>query len=103
MSISDVEIGWRTQLSTETIPWSDDLTAALDVGDVVGSVTTVLIDLLTGVSFPAGLSGAPTFSGNVVQQTVTGLNAGHNYRLIFSAGLGGPKVRSSVVKLVCPY
>lgn len=100
---NSVEIGWRTQLSYETLPWADDLTAALDPGDSVLSVTTVLIDLLTGLPFPSGLSGSPTVSGNVVQQQVTGLQAGHNYRLIFNSGLGGSKVKSSVVNLSTPY
>ncbi len=100
---SDVEIGWRRHLSYETLPWADDLTAALDVGDTVLTVTTVLTDLLTGAPFPAGLLGSPTITGNVVQQTVTGLAPGHNYRLVFNAGLGGSKVRSSVVKLSTPY
>jgi hypothetical protein len=100
---NDVEIGARTQLSTETRPWQVEMAAAEDAGDAIGSVTTTLVDLLTGASFPTGLSGAPTFSGTTVSQTVTALVAGHYYRLVWSANMGGAKVSAVSVILQCPY
>jgi hypothetical protein len=98
-----IEIGWRTQLSGETRPWAIDLSPEMDVGDVVGTTTATLIDLLTGVSFPTGLSGSPAVAGSVVTQTVTGLLSGHNYRLVLLAAMGGTKTTGAVLLLNCPY
>lgn len=98
-----LEIGWRTQLSTEWRPWAIDFTPELDSLDVVGATTATLTDLLTGLSYPGGLSGSPTVVGNVATQAVTALVAGHNYRLVLTANMGGQKETSTVLLLQCPY
>lgn len=100
---SDIEIGWRTQLSSEVRPWAIELAAEIDAGDVPASPTSVLTDLLTGLSFPAGLLGSPAVVGTVVTQTVSGLVAGRNYRLVITVGMGGSKQTATVLKITCPY
>lgn len=97
------ELGWERQLTPETRLWEIEWAPAEDAGDVIGSITSTLTDLLTGLSYPAGLLGSPTFSGTTVQQAVTALQAGHNYRLMFSANMGGVKVSSQPLLLSCPY
>ncbi len=101
--MSDIEIGWRRQISTEIRPWTPDWFPAEDSGDAISGVTTTLVDLLTGLSFPTGLVGSPTFSGTTVTQTVGNLVAGHNYRLVWSASMGGGKISSVSLNLACPY
>jgi hypothetical protein len=101
--MADITVGWRTQYSTETRPWSMDWTLAEDQGDVIGAVTSTLTDLLTGLPYPGGLLGAPTGSGVTVTQTVTALVPGHNYRLMWSANMGGSKISSEPLLLNCPY
>lgn len=100
---SDVEVGWRRQVTGELRPWQIDMALEMDAGDVIGSVTSTLTDLLTGLSYPAGLSGSPSHSGTTVTQAVTALVAGHNYRLVITANMGGSKLTSTVLNLACPY
>lgn len=100
---NSLEIGWETVYSTETRPLSVDWTLAEDAGDSIGSITATLTDLLTGLPYPAGLLNLATYSGVTVTQSVTALVAGHNYRLMFSAGMGGSKVSSQPVLIACPY
>jgi hypothetical protein len=103
MVASDIEIGWRTQLTTETRPWAIELAAEMDVGDSISSVTATLVDLIDGSSFPTGLSGSASAAGTVVTQSVTGLVANHNYRLVLTAAMGGAKTTATVLYLKCPY
>lgn len=105
MTISDVEIGWRTQLSSEIRPWAIDMTAELDPSDSPSAATATLTDLLTGASFPAGLVDLPTTSVFTphVTQVVTGLTPGRNYRLVLTVAMGGSKQTATVVYLRCPY
>lgn len=105
MTTSDVVIGWRTQTSSETRPWAIDLTDELDSGDVVASATATLTDLLTGADFPAGLTGSVTASSTAPHliQSVTGLVAGRNYRLVLTADVGGSKRTATVLLLTCPF
>lgn len=101
---SDVEIGWRTQTSTEVRPWAIDLAPEMDVGDVPASPgVATLTDLLTGMAYPAGLSGATVVVGTVVTQSVQALQPGHNYRLVITVGMGGSKETATVLLLRCPY
>lgn len=107
MPVSDVEVvgGWRTQTSSEVRPWAIDLTAELDPSDVVASATATLTDLLTGSDFPDGLSGSSetAITAPHVTQTVLGLVAGHNYRLVLTVNVGGSKRTSTVLLLTCPF
>lgn len=100
---NQVEIGWRTQLTTETRPWAIDFAPEMDVGDVVGATTATLTNLLTGANYPGGLSGSPSVVGTVVTQTVTALVAGVNYRLVLTANMGGAKTTATALLLNCPY
>jgi hypothetical protein len=102
-TMGDVEVGWRQQISTENRPWAIDVSPEMDVGDVVGAVTSTLTDLLTGLTFPAGLSGSPTGSGTILTQAVSNLVAGRKYRLVITANMGGSKQTSTVLLLDVPY
>lgn len=103
MPATDVEIGWRTQVSTEIRPWQIDMAAEMDSGDAIGSVTAALTDLLDGTAYEGGLSGGATFSGTTVSQTVAALAPGHSYRLVLTAAMGGSKQTSTVLLLSCPF
>lgn len=98
-----IEIGWQRQLTTETRPWEIEMAAELDEGDIISAVSATLVDLLTGLSFPSGLSGAASFSGTTVSQATSGLVAGHNYRLVLTAAVGGSKQTATVLLISCSY
>jgi hypothetical protein len=100
---NDVDIGWRTQLSTEYRLWDIDLAPELDVGNVPNSATATLIDLLDGTSFAAGLAGSVVVSGTTVSQAVHSLVPGHNYRLVITTNVGSSVLTAAVLKLSCPF
>lgn len=100
---SSVEIGWRTQLTSEYRPWSVEFATEMDPGDAINAVSSTLTDLLTGLSFPAGLPTTPTFSGTIVTQPTANLLAGHNYRLVLLANMGGAKTSAVVLLISVPY
>lgn len=58
-----------------------DFTAQLAANQTVTSPTCTLYDETAGAFVPASLLGAPTTVGNIVNQGVGGLTAGHRYRL----------------------
>jgi hypothetical protein len=100
----DTVIGWREQLSSETRPWSIDMTLAMDPGDAVGAATSTLTDMIDGTDFAAGLLGSPVVvSATNVTQTVTALAPGHRYRLEVLADMGGSKRSAVVLLLAVPY
>lgn len=92
----------ETQGSTETIPWSVDLTALLGFGETPSLPAARLIDLATNAAYVDGLSGLPSLVSNVVTQTVTALTPGHVYELTFSFTAAAGKILSATVKLECP-
>jgi len=100
---SGIEIGWRTQISTEVRAWQIDMSPEMDPADVVGSATATLTNLLTGASYPGGLSGSPTVAGTAVTQVVTTLAPGTNYRLVITASMGGSKQTAASLLLSVPY
>lgn len=100
---NDVEIGVRTQLTTEVRPWQIEMQPEEDSGDVLGTATATLTDLLTGAAFATGLVGTPDISGTTVTQSVGGLIAGHNYRLVLTVSMGGSKQTATSLILSCPY
>lgn len=90
----------------ETLPIAVDFTAVLGTLEVVnggGAPTCSLTDLTDASSTSGMLSGLPTVSGNRVQQTVTGLRAGHRYRLEVVARVGAAKVWAAEVEINCPW
>lgn len=95
--------GWEEVGSGENRPLAVDLAPEMDPGDIAGSITSTLTDLLTGLSYPTGLSGSPSVVGTVATQAVTSLVPGHNYRLVLAVNMGGSKVTESAVKVVCPF
>jgi len=101
--LAEIVIGWRQQLTTETRPWAISMALEEDAGDVAASPTATLIDLLTGLSYPAGLLGSPSVAGTVVTQSVQSLIAGHNYRLVLTVGMGGSKTTATVLLISCPF
>lgn len=101
---STVDVGWEQQTSTEVRPWGLDFSPAMDVGDVLGDTTAILIDLLTGTDFSStGLSGDPQVGGTIATQTVLALVPGHNYRLILTANMGGVKETAVGILITCPF
>jgi hypothetical protein len=78
---------------------------AEDSGDVIGTVTATLTDLLDGSDYAEGLFGAPFSSADstIISQSVQDLQAGHNYRLVLSAHVGGSRISAVSLILSCPY
>lgn len=99
----ELDVGWREQASTEVRTWLWELAGEMDVGDVVGTTTATLTDLLTGADVPLSLGGAPVVIGTTVAVTVLGLAAGHKYRLALTSNMGADKETAVSVKLDCPW
>lgn len=92
--------------SAEMLPIAVDFTAVLEVAETVnggGAPTCGLTDLTDASSTAGMLTGPPTVSGNRVQQTVTGLRAGHRYRLEVIARVSASKVWAAEVEINCPW
>lgn len=91
---------WQVQYTTETRIYGIDMVQDMDTGDVLTAATAILTDTLTGqtVSTPAA-----TVSGTVISATVTGLTAGHTYRLLVSGAMGGGKTTGAPLNITCPY
>jgi hypothetical protein len=92
--------------SAETVPIAIDFTNYLSGVETVngdGSPTATLTDLTDGSSTAGMLSGSPTVSVNTVTQTVTGLTAGHKYRLDLKIRPVSGKALVASAELVCPY
>lgn len=87
--------------SRETVPIAFDAAPLLLVGESVSLPTSVLTDLTTGLAAPLSLSGAPVAVASVVTQTVTGLTAGHDYRLSVGFTAAAGKVRDMLLFLRC--
>ncbi len=90
------------QTSGETIPWALDVTPLLSDGETPSAPVVTLIDLATNTTYTSGLSGSPSFAGNVVTATVTGLVAGHTYELRFKFQAAAGKIFQPAVRLECP-
>lgn len=95
--------GWEEVGSGENRPLAVDLAPEMDPGDIAGSITAALFDLLTGLNYPTGLSGGPSVVGTIATQAVTGLVAGRNYRLVLTVNMGGTKLTQSAVNITCPF
>jgi hypothetical protein len=89
------------QGSGATIPWSIDVTDRLLSGESVSGQTATLTNEGTGVSYPGGLSGSATLSGNVITQKVTALAAGATYILAFSWTQASGHVEQAFLRIVC--
>jgi hypothetical protein len=93
----------KEQASTETVPWSLDVTPLLADGETPSLPVVTLIDLASNEAYPTGLSGTPTLVGNVITQRVLSLQPGHVYRLVFQFQAAVGKVFSPAVILECPF
>lgn len=103
---SDVEIGWRTQISSEVRPWAIDLTQELDDGDVPAFVSSTLTDLMDGSDYSTGLASAPVLVVSPVRtvtQVVSQLVPGHRYRLVLTVIMVASKQTNTVLNLYCPF
>jgi hypothetical protein len=92
--------------SGETIPLAIDFTNYLSGVETVngnGSPTAALTDLTDGSSTSGMLSGSPSVASNTVTQIVTGLTAGHKYRLDVKIFPVSGKTMVASVEVVCPY
>lgn len=106
MSDTTTVPGSITVLSGETLPISIDMTLLVNTGETPSTPTSALFDITStspGTSFPTGLSGAPTIAGNVVTQKVTGLTAGHTYRLVLGFTAVAGKIWQAGVIITCPF
>lgn len=101
--MAEIEIGWRSQASTEVRTWLIELAPEMDAGDVVGTTDATLTDLLDGSDFPTGLGGTPVVVGTTVAATVLGLTADHKYRLLLTSNMGNSKETAASLLLECPF
>ena len=88
-------------LSGETVPIRIDFTQIVQTG--ASAPTSALHDITT--SEPGTvitLSPAPTLTGVIVTQSVTGLTAGHKYRLTLGLTASGNVWQAGVI-LTCPF
>ena len=91
--------------SAETLPLGIDFTAYLSGAETVngnGAPTATLADLTDGSSTAGMLSGSPSANGNTILQTVTGLRAGHRYRLEVVIRPAVGKVWAAELEINCP-
>lgn len=92
----------KQQASTETIPYSFDVSALLASGEIPSAPTVTLTDLASNLPYVAGLTGAaPAFSGNIVTQTTTALMPGRTYLLVLTFQAAAGKILSMALRLEC--
>ena len=106
MSATTTSPGTLNVSSGETLPIGIDFTLLMTAGQSLSLPTAALYDITTadpGTSFPAGLSGSPSAVGNVVTQTITGLAAGHTYRLVLGATAATGVIWQAGLVIVCPF
>ena len=89
------------QLPGETEPWTVEFSARIPSGGALATPTSSLVDVDTGATHAAGLSGAPTVVGTTVVQVVTALVAGHTYRLTVHATVSGSRIPGGVTLIEC--
>lgn len=86
--------------TVETLPLAFDVSALLAPGDSVASPAATLTDLTTGLALRAP---AAIPSGTDVLVTVSGLAAGHRYRLVVAFTAASLKVLATDVLLNCVF
>jgi hypothetical protein len=93
------------QGSAETRSLSFDFSADLDTDDseAIASASVVLLDLISGTTYAAGLSGANSYAGAVVTQAVTALVAGRKYLLTVIVVTSIGETHEQGLRISCPY
>lgn len=89
-------------LSSETVPVRFSTGNLLATGEAPTTPTSVLATAPAGVADPAGLSGAPTISGQIVTQIVTGLTPGESYTLAVTVRTNSQTLLTMVLGIHCP-
>lgn len=87
--------------STETLPLQFDCSPLLANGETPSAPSCVLLDLNTGHTYAAGIAASPSVSTVYVTQTVTGLVAGHSYRLLVTFTAAAGKVWTMMLSIYC--
>ena len=99
--------GAITVLSGETLPIGIDFTPLIATGQTPTTPTAALYDVTavvgSGPGTPVTLTGSLTLVGNVVSQSVTGLVAGHTYRLVLGLTAAAGTIWQAGVILACPF
>ena|SRR5215831_2033818 len=88
--------------SHETLPLAFDVSALLLVGETPTSPSALLIQLDTGLDYPAGRTGTPIIQGTQIIQTVTALQAGKHYRLVIEFNAAAGKIWAPSLLIDCP-
>ncbi len=88
--------------SRETLPLRFDVGGCVAPGEAVSAPTATLRRLDTGASFPAGLSGTATATGQYIVQTVTGLAPGVTFRLSVRFQTAAGKLWDVLLDIPCP-
>ena len=92
-----VEIGSR-----ETVTIRANMRPLLQSGQVIASPASALWDVGQNASYGSGLSGAPSSTGDFIEQTITGLVSGHTYRLMIGMTPAGANTLYNSVLIACP-
>lgn len=101
-TLAVVPASWE-MASTETLPLGFTTTPLLGAGETPSSPSVLLVDLYSGQPHAGGLSGSPSVSGNVITQTVTKLQAQHQYRLLVTFTAAAGKVWTMELILDCVF
>ena len=91
------------QFSHETLSWRFNFTNLLSGAETVASATATLIDLTTGLSYTAGLTGSPTVATPYVTLVVTALLAKRRYRLSAIGTVTASKIWEMAILVEVPY
>lgn len=96
-------VTYYSQPSSETLTIAVQTSSVLIQGDVIGNLSSSLIDLATGAAYPSGLSGLPFRWGTLMMQTITGLQAGRRYllKMVFQANSG--RIWEAPIIITCPF
>jgi hypothetical protein len=88
--------------SRETLPLRFDVGGCVGPGETVSAPTATLRRLDTGASYPGGLAGSATPSGQYITQTVTGLIPNVTFRLSVQFQVATNKIFDVLLDIPCP-
>lgn len=88
----------------EVVPYELDVAPWLGVGEtptLIVSKPVKLIEVATDTLYPDGLLNVATISGTSIRVTVTSLQLGHSYDLVFPFQAAAGKEFAPTLRLVC--
>lgn len=104
MSDTTTVPGSISVLSGETLPVGIDFTLLITAGQTPTTPTGTLYDITNGTpGTVVTQAGTLALAGNVVTKSITGLTAGHRYRLVLGLTAAAGIIWQAGVTIECPF